>query len=406
MAETPAFSDLLPGPWPASPFPAPRRVPALAPLQTPPPRPDWNQVIAAANGYPHFCSASYFVQCYGAMPWRRIFLLDPHPDGTTLLAELATRFDLARVAVAHGERLQYRDQPASYQQTALALAPHLLLEVKNDLPGAPKEDCIATLYHSAATDPALLTEITQLLHSRLPALPAPESTFYVLHTDDQGNIDFVPVAFETAACNLADHYNDDLLPAHVTIVRRLAARRDKGIVILHGPPGTGKTSYFRHLCGLVPGKRKLFVPTHMAHELAGPVLMRLLAYHPNSILLIEDAEQLLLRREKAGGGPSAVSSLLNLTDGLMADALHIQVVCTLNTELALIDPAILRKGRLIASYHFGPLALPKTQALAAAVGWPVAPAEPLTLAELFNPDDADFSPVAEMPLGFANGRKG
>ena len=405
MAETPAFSDVLPGPWPASPFPAPRRVPALAPPQASPPRPDWNRVIAAAPGHPHFNAVSYFAQCYGAMPWWRFFRLEARPDGNSLLAELAIRFDLARAAVAHSEGFWHRDQPARYPQTALALAPHLLLELEDETPHKPDSACLATLYYSPATDPALLAEITQLLHSRLPALPAPESTFYVLHTDDQGNIDFVPVAFETAACNLADHYNDDLLPAHATIVRRLAARRDKGIVILHGPPGTGKTSYFRHLCGLVPGKRKLFVPTHMAHELAGPVLMRLLAYHPNSILLIEDAEQLLLRREKAGGGPSAVSSLLNLTDGLMADALHIQVVCTLNTELALIDPAILRKGRLIASYHFGPLALPKTQALAAAVGWPVAPVEPLTLAELFNPDDADFSPVAEMPLGFANGRK-
>nr|GFB73285.1 hypothetical protein [Tanacetum cinerariifolium] len=71
---------------------------------------------------------------------------------------------------------------------------------------------------------------------------------------------------------------------------------DKGLVILHGPPGTGKTSYIRHLCGLTD-KPKLFIPPNLALRVADPDFINLLHDHTNSILLIEDAEELLTKRD-------------------------------------------------------------------------------------------------------------
>src|SRR5690606_20540968 len=40
-------------------------------------------------------------------------------------------------------------------------------------------------------------------------------------------------------------YEDDFTDVHQTVIKRLNRKDDKGIVLLHGLPGTGKTTYLR-----------------------------------------------------------------------------------------------------------------------------------------------------------------
>ena len=51
--------------------------------------------------------------------------------------------------------------------------------------------------------------------------------------------------------NIEDNYNDDFKEIHQTILKRLSKMNDKGLVLLHGKPGTGKTSYIRYLISLL-----------------------------------------------------------------------------------------------------------------------------------------------------------
>ena len=52
-----------------------------------------------------------------------------------------------------------------------------------------------------------------------------------------------------------------------------------------------------------------------------------------------------------------------MTDGLLADCLQIQVICTFNSNINEVDPALLRNGRLIGRYEFNELSLDKVQKL-------------------------------------------
>lgn len=47
--------------------------------------------------------------------------------------------------------------------------------------------------------------------------------------------------------NIDDNYNDDFKEVHQIILKRLSKKNDKGLILLHGTPGTGKTSYIRYL---------------------------------------------------------------------------------------------------------------------------------------------------------------
>jgi len=198
--------------------------------------------------------------------------------------------------------------------------------------------------------------------------------------------------------NLTDHYNKDFHPIHKQILKRLNTQQDKGIVLLHGKPGTGKTSYIRFLISHVD-KDVIFLPPAMAGALTEPGLISILTDNPNSIFVIEDAENILVGRDSNRNSP--VSTLLNISDGLLADCLNIQIICSFNTDLANIDRALLRKGRLIARYDFKDLELEKSKNLAKKIGYPFPIERPMTLSELYNFEDLDFERNEQKSIGFS-----
>ncbi|TGD83316.1 AAA family ATPase [Hymenobacter wooponensis] len=333
----------------------------------------------------YFLPLAWFNQHFGVLPRKLIFQLANTDARTAVLQALGARYDLEQATVAHSVYIEKVDQDPELNVWALRLAPHLLLLVGDY--GTYNERGVQVFY-SPATDAAELAALRELLLAHVETGQQERQRIHVLRLA-YNDLEFTPLDIKIPALDLSTHYNDDLLPAHETIVRRLQQPQDKGIVILHGPPGTGKTSYIRHLCGLTD-KPKLFIPPNLAARIADPEFINLLHDNTNSILIIEDAEALLTKRDAAGGGPSAVSNLLNLSDGLLADCFHIQVVCTFNTDLSRIDSALLRKGRLIAAYHFQPLAEAKAEALASSLGHHSVLGAATVLADIYNREEGEY----------------
>ena len=198
--------------------------------------------------------------------------------------------------------------------------------------------------------------------------------------------------------NIVDNYNDDFKEVHQTIVQRLSKKNDKGLVLLHGKPGTGKTSYLRFLAATLK-KEIIFLPPSMASVMTSPDLMSLLIENANSIFVIEDAEKIIIDRERNGHSP--VSALLNITDGLLSDCLSIQVICSFNTDISKVDEALLRKGRLIAKYEFKELEVAKAQALSNKLGFTTIIEAPMKLTNIYNQNDQDFvANPARKTIGF------
>jgi len=159
-------------------------------------------------------------------------------------------------------------------------------------------------------------------------------------------------------------------------------------VLLHGKPGTGKTSYIRYLVTKLK-KQLIFLPPNIASIITDPSLISSLINNRNSVLVIEDAENIIVSRDTHKGSP--VSAILNITDGLLSDCLNIQIICSFNTDLSKIDNALMRKGRLIAKYEFKELEIEKAQRLSDKLGFKTEITEPMTLTEIYNQQDKEFN---------------
>lgn len=199
-----------------------------------------------------------------------------------------------------------------------------------------------------------------------------------------------------------DHYNEGFEELSERIINTLQNQNESGLVLLHGDAGTGKTTWLKRLLHTITNKKLIYMPPDLTQHISSPGFITfMMGEAMNSILLIEDAENVLLHRES--GGNQAVSNILNISDGILGDVLKLQIVCTFNSSLDTIDPALRRPGRCIAEYRFEKLKADRAGNLLADLYGDDVVWEPkdMTLAEIFNytkPQDA--TPVKQKFIGF------
>jgi SpoVK/Ycf46/Vps4 family AAA+-type ATPase len=217
---------------------------------------------------------------------------------------------------------------------------------------------------------------------------------------DMGHLDTEEYDLVANDMNIELNYGSEFKKIHDIIVKRLNKENDKGIILLHGDPGTGKTSYLKHLTKHIESKDILFIPPSMAEMLSEPTIIPFLMEKKNSILIIEDAERVIGDRE-GNASAAGVSNILNLTDGILGDCLNIQVIATFNMKRERIDQALLRKGRLIAEHKFTTLSIEDTNKLLKYLKKDVISDKGLTLADIYNIDTDDVRITKESKkIGF------
>lgn len=184
------------------------------------------------------------------------------------------------------------------------------------------------------------------------------------------------------------NYGSEFVPVHKKILNELNKQKGKGLVLLHGDPGTGKTHYLKFLASKIKDKKVLFIPPFLADFITSPQMIPFLTENSNSVLFIEDAERVITDRKE--NGSNGVSNILNITDGILSDILNIQIVATFNMDKQRIDSALLRKGRLIAEHKFEALSVDNSNKLLKTLGIDKKTEKPLTLTEIYNIKEEHF----------------
>lgn len=146
-----------------------------------------------------------------------------------------------------------------------------------------------------------------------------------------------------------NNYNDSVISNVNYVIESFKNNAKNGrIVILNGPPGTGKTHLIRGLVNKLPGLFVL-IPASMVGQLTSPSILPFLIKtaqeHKKPInFILEDGDECI--KSRSSSTLSIVSALLNLSDGIWGAVCDVRIIITSNMELDEIDPAVLRPGRL------------------------------------------------------------
>lgn len=199
--------------------------------------------------------------------------------------------------------------------------------------------------------------------------------------------------------DLKKNYNDDFMEFDKDLVSNLENEKS-GIILLHGEPGTGKTTYLKKLI-IDVDKKFIYINPNLVPNLLSPDFIDFIAQNNNSILIIEEAEKIIKDRINFDSNQASVSNLLNISDGLLSDALQMKIICTFNADIKDIDKALLRKGRIMSKYEFKALEKNKAQEIITEL-YPednIVVDKAMTIAEIYNFDKKDYQ-VRYNSVGF------
>lgn len=196
-------------------------------------------------------------------------------------------------------------------------------------------------------------------------------------------------------------YGDEFKDISDKIIAYVSEPSHSGLIILHGEPGTGKTSYIKWLSG-VATRPMVYVPPDLVSVLTKPAFIDFLLENRGLTFIVEDAEASLSPR--IGSSNSIVSSILNLSNGILGDILQSQFICTFNTPLTNIDEALLRPGRLLVKHQFDKLSIKDANRYLKSVNSELVVDKPMSLAELTNLNTSPVIGGVKPKLGFGFNR--
>ena len=153
---------------------------------------------------------------------------------------------------------------------------------------------------------------------------------------------------------------------------------DASVLILIGPPGTGKTTFIKNLIHRSGANAKV---TYDEKVMNDDSLFAGFIEGEEKFLIMEDADAFLAARED---GNTMMHRFLNVSDGLISAKDKKLVFSTNLPSVRDVDAALMRPGRCFDVVEFRPLKRDEAEAVAQELGLELPDGPEFTLAQMFN----------------------
>lgn len=221
-------------------------------------------------------------------------------------------------------------------------------------------------------------------------VPKDDSKFTFITADTSGNFRSTELNIKHLLDVSLDNYNEDL---PYDKMKDFCEGDESGLMVFSGIPGSGKSTLIKKLIHDCTDTPFLLLSSETLLNINSTNFINYLIRNAsNSVLVLEDCDIILQSRDNSNN--TIMSTLLNLSDGLLGDALNLKFICTYNTSDDKVDKAVLRKGRLKLKYTFSKLSADRVHKLNPKLN------TPMTLADLYNLEDNELNKKKTTKIGF------
>ena len=162
--------------------------------------------------------------------------------------------------------------------------------------------------------------------------------------------------------NVDNYYNSDTFRRVEKAVKQIK-KSDKGLTVLYGERGSGKTSIINYISSKLD-RIVIFIPNNMIdHTINNPEFRKFIKKYDKPVLVLDDCE--IAFTENYGRSNMFTNNLLQMVDGFLSDSINCNIVTIFNiSDEEEIDQSLLECNNIIDVIEFDMLTSDESNVLA------------------------------------------
>ena len=210
-----------------------------------------------------------------------------------------------------------------------------------------------TIYYKGASDMKILDQLIEKL-SEISATISDTANICKTNTlsvnGGQLELESIEIKDPNEDDNFESYYHPETFKGTKKLIK-LINKSNRGISILWGERGTGKTSMLKHILFQIE-KMSIFMPNNMVDTTVNnPDFKNFVKRHPNLVIVIDDCE--IFFNEAYTKSNMFTSNILQLVEGFLSETLNLQFILSFNIEDdSDIDHTLIDSNNLIDIVEF------------------------------------------------------